>query len=1132
MISTANYRFFSVINILLFLSLSFFSYADLKGDEIPVSIKEFNQQKPAVAYLPDKNLWFVLWEDDRNSNKFTCGTGTEACGSDIYGQFIKSDGTLCGNEIQITSFAGNQTSPTVTYNPNNQNILFAWQDSRGTTSGGYIYFNLIDVSTLNVNDCSGYNIPAPSGFSLGYTSIGGESLLSRQKPYIKYDPVNDRYFLVFVESRDENDITAETCFGLTTAAYSVGDNSYIGYAIIDSTLTVLSVDTIRNVGTVSSNRSRLISVSKSTFEEIYTFEFFTETDNPVVGIDTTANEQMIIYEGRRHIAKLTCTCQDQDANGVCNAGDTIDSSLSIEPDPEDGIKHIYGIWYSQIPLGTVQHTFIDYSLTTPSYNPSVAFDPVSKRFLVVWENVPENNNKKIYGQLVSSGVGTYSRNILISYQDADGDGNQDPNVENSKQTDPFVEFDPVNQRFFVAWQDGRNGTTSNENLDIYGQYVDSEGSLRGSNFIINTRPFNQRNPVVSFNTETQEYIALWKDAREANSYTCGTGSQPCGSNIYGQRFTIGQPQLTLLDSDGTVLYPLSIDFGEVGIKNESSEYSISIKNSGDRVLSIDCITESGTSLMPDIYEFKNPPSEITACDGTTFDIIPGSSLNLTLIFHPNTAGSHNMKLQITNNASQQVEILVQGIGVIKGASWELQDESGNSITTLNFNKVFINDKKDIKVRIVNLSTANSITINSYSISDNVNFYILGLTTPLTVNPGEFYEFTVSYIPSEIKAHTATLTLEDSIGNTFTLNMVAEATGVKVLSDIGTVVDFIELSSIPYLDSKPADFTPSKAVSFTVNTGSTTPQTVNITVVLQSIPSNLAVYKINNSGNWIKISNFIVSGNSITYPILDNGDLDLNSQTGIIEDPIVIGSESTTTSTPDNGGGSTTPPETSGSGGGCSLGSDIDYSFFGILLILTIISMRVFNMRKMVVSGVLLASALILNSCGTGPGSDVGNSVFMDTLSIDPSYIQADIVDRKDYNGDNICDEYIISGSNVTVNVTFKSVPINGGIVPSDVTFTKYRVEYYPANTTSPQIAARLYPTACTVQPETETTCSFVVAAQDLKEYFYTNNLRGAYNVKLIIEGSEVLYDKDIKIEVGAYVIFDQFIGDNDDQCTP
>lgn len=176
------------------------------------------------------------------------------------------------------------------------------------------------------------------------------------------------------------------------------------------------------------------------------------------------------------------------------------------------------------------------------------------------------------------------------------------------------------------------------------------------------------------------------------------------------------------------------------------------------------------------------------------------------------------------------------------------------------------------------------------------------------------------------------------------------------------------------------------------------------------------------------------------------------------------------------------------------------------------------MRKMVVSGVLLASALILNSCGTGPGSDVGNSVFMDTLSIDPSYIQADIVDRKDYNGDNICDEYIISGSNVTVNVTFKSVPINGGIVPSDVTFTKYRVEYYPANTTSPQIAARLYPTACTVQPETETTCSFVVAAQDLKEYFYTNNLRGAYNVKLIIEGSEVLYDKDIKIEVGAYVI--------------
>ncbi|WP_457621356.1 choice-of-anchor D domain-containing protein [Persephonella sp.] len=1123
-----NYKSLYIL-IILVLSTFSISHADLKGDEIPVSIKEYNQQKPAVVYLQDKNLWLVLWEDDRKSNELTCGTGTDPCGTDIYGQFIKADETLCGNEILLAGYSYNQTSPTVTYNPDNQTVMLAWQDSRGSSSGGYIYFALMDVSALNVDDCSGYSMS--SAFSLGFSPTGGENLLSRQKPYVKYDPVNKRFILVYVESRDENDLVAETCFGLSTASYYTGDNSYIGYAIIDNTLTVLSIDVIRNVGTVSSNRSRLISVSKSTFEEVYTFEYFTETDNPVVGVDTTTNEQIFIFEGKRHIVKLTCNCQDEDASGTCNTGDTITTTLTTEPDPEGGEKHIYGIWYSQISLDTVQHKFIDYSMTTASYNPSVAFDPISKRFLVVWENVPENNNKKIYGQLISSGSGTYSQNILISYQDADEDGNQDPNVENSKQTDPYVEFDPVNQRFFVAWQDGRNGTTSTENLDIYGQYVDSEGSLRGSNFIINSKPFNQRNPVVSFNSETQEYIAIWKDAREANNYTCGTGTQPCGSNIYGQRFTIGQPQLTLLDPDGKVLFPLSIDFGEVGIKNESSEYSFSIKNSGDKILSIDCITESGTTLMPEVYEFKNPPSEITACDGTTFDIIPGSSLNLTLIFHPDTAGSHNMKLQITSNATQQIEILVQGIGVIKGASWELQDEAGNSITTLNFGKVFINDKKDMKLRIANISTANSITISNYSISDNVNFYVLGLSTPLTINPGDFYEFTVSYIPTEINTHTATLTLEDNLGNTFTLNIVAEATGVKVLSDIGTVVDFVELSTIPYLDNKPVDFTPTKAVSFTVNTGSTSPQTANITIVLQSIPANLAVYKVNSSGNWIKISNFVVSGNSITYPVLDDGDLDLNSQTGIIEDPVVIGSEATATDTTNNETDLTPPPETTGSGGGCSLGSDTDYSFLGVILVLTIILMRVFNMRKTITVGALLIFAVMMNSCGTGPGSDVGNSVFVDTLSIDPNYIQSDIIDRKDIDGDGICDEYIIPAAD-TITVTLKSLPLQSGITASDVTITSYTVEYYPANTASPNITTRKYTTACTVQPETETTCSFVVAAQDLKEELAAAGLTGSYNLKLILEGSEVLYDKDIKIEVGAYIIFDQFIGDNDDQCTP
>lgn len=195
------------------------------------------------------------------------------------------------------------------------------------------------------------------------------------------------------------------------------------------------------------------------------------------------------------------------------------------------------------------------------------------------------------------------------------------------------------------------------------------------------------------------------------------------------------------------------------------------------------------------------------------------------------------------------------------------------------------------------------------------------------------------------------------------------------------------------------------------------------------------------------------------------------------------------------------------------------------------------MRKTAVTGLFAAIGIFISSCGTGPGSDVGNSVFIETLNIDPTYITADIVDRKDIDGDGTCDYYVISAENVLVNVTFKSTPVGTtNIVPSDVIITKYTVEYYPANSTSPAISPQTFPTTCTIKSETETTCYFIVASYDLKEIFYNyyinNNLTGSYHIKIKAEGNEVLYDKDITLEFGAEIKFDQFLGANDDPCTP
>ncbi|WP_457623995.1 hypothetical protein [Persephonella sp.] len=896
-----NWRYLKIKTIFLMIFFSLigmlsYSYAGLEGNEIPVSVKEYDQQNPNIVYVSDKNLWFVVWEDYRNQN---------STGSDVYGTFVKEDGTVCG-EIQITNSNGNETYPSVAYNQNGQ-IVVAWQDTRGNSTEGYVYFKNIDISGLDTTTCSGYVLGAEQ--AVGFRSINGDLLEARQKPRIKYDPVNNQYFIVYVEVRNKPSFFID-CYG---NIQEIGDLTFAGYTILDSNLNIVENDIVRNSGV----KSRLIQKDVSylgTIREVYVYETFESVDNVIISIDTTTNQQFIVFEAQRNTIEFSCECNDSNNNNVCDSNEyTYQSTPIINNTPEE--KHIFGLWFSEIGQ-MVNSLFIDESLDTylrslslpssPSFFPNVAFDKITKRFLVVWENSGELGSTKVYGQLVSSGAGLYGQHILISYQDIDGDGKIDPNIANSNQSKPHVEYDPVNQRFFVIWQDGRNGTVSLENLDIYGQYVDSEGSLRGNNYIINTDPFNQRDPVVAFNNNVQQYLAVWKDARNSNEYTCGVaGDKPCGSDIYGQRFTIGQPQITLFKDNGELLSPAQIDFG---ITQTFVEKLIYIKNTGDALLEIDCIKELNGNLIPTIFRIELLPEEMLECDGNNFSLLPGTSIPIKIVFSPESSVRYSTMIVIENNASE-VSIYLQGLG---------------SIET---------------------------------------------------------------------------------------------------------------------------------------------ETTN---------------------------------NEVTYTDTTN------------------------------------PPPSIGGGGGCSISkSSSDYFLiFSIITLLT--GLRVFRMKKILSTFLIFSLSLILTSCGTGPGSDNGGSVFVNVLSVDPNYISADVIDAYDDNNDNVCDRYVIPADDIVVNITFKSEAISDNVKASDVSFYKYVVEYYPVRTNFPGLEAKSYLTTCTVKPNEETTCTFTVASHNLKQFIVENGLYGAdYNVKITAYGNEVLYDNEIKVEIAAgYIVFDQFLGANDAACTP
>lgn len=923
------------------------------------SILKGDQQNPYTIYLPDKKLYFVIWEDYRNQNT----------GADIYGQFVKSDGTICGESFVISNAAGNQTSPRAAYrdkdvlqnSAGDDKIVAVWQDERGGGDGGYVFYKEIIVTSINTNNnCIGYSIgtentvsyndaqiyrdglaveyigqgdgstnsfsknlsyfpvvpnsvtisdgtnsvtddgsgnigggtinyntgvinnatlpsaPAkysrilvtyridrkkddtktfsnlsglskfsgtvksgevpvvPGSFTMninngwflyddakgkvsgngtgdinydnGYFSVTfdsplpkgstatisykyyndskreitfseyGSRLAGRQSPKITYDPVRDKFHLAWSEMRDKLNVSSELAFGHTPVTWVFGDKRSVAYLDIDgntlseqsSCLGTTGAEVLRN----NRNRlNRLITTSNTALEEKYTYEYFTNANNPDIASDTTTPETLFTFEGIRNKGEMNNQCAvGQDGN--CNFWDVVTSTFSTS-NYDDGLNHIYTIFAQDTCLASIQIKKVDMG-NGNAYYPALSFDPITKRFIVVWEDtrVDENNNTgntKIYGQLIFSGGGVYKDNFLIAYQDSDGDGQQDSNVKNNNQSRPYVTYDSVNQRFFVIWQDGRNGTNSSENLDIYGQYVDLEGSRRGNNYAISTASGNQLVPTIAYNNENNQFLAVWKDARNFNTY---------GSDVYGQRFSLGNPALLLLKMDNTPFSPPLIDFGVV-TKGLFATQSFKVKNVGDTTLRIDYVSApTFGNFSSTTFQHQSLPAQLVAQnDGSYLDLVPSAETTLTVKFAPKEAGSFNSSFVIVSDGGTAT-VNLQGSSV--------QPDISVDTNNLDFGDVKVNNTKILTFKITN--TGNQ----SYEITN-----ITGAQTPYSIAgetsgvlaPGASKTVQVTFSPTQAGNFTAKLDIQTSVtGLSQTINLTGN--GVAPLMAVSTTaIDF-------------------------------------------------------------------------------------------------------------------------------------------------------------------------------------------------------------------------------------------------------------------------------------------------------------------------------------------------------
>lgn len=120
--------------------------------------------------------------------------------------------------------------------------------------------------------------------------------------------------------------------------------------------------------------------------------------------------------------------------------------------------------------------------------PVVAFDPYSKRYLIVWER-----NSDIFGRFINMRGETEGEEFPIC-------------AVAGLQGSPYVIFDSGKRRFLVIWEDTRSGT-----FNIQGAWVDGNGKINEERGPFVKSPWMQVSPSAIFNRKSHSCLILWEE---------------------------------------------------------------------------------------------------------------------------------------------------------------------------------------------------------------------------------------------------------------------------------------------------------------------------------------------------------------------------------------------------------------------------------------------------------------------------------------------------------------------------------------------------------------------------------------------------------------------------------------------
>jgi uncharacterized repeat protein (TIGR01451 family) len=258
---------------------------------------------------------------------------------------------------------------------------------------------------------------------------------------------------------------------------------------------------------------------------------------------------------------------------VANVSDTLalsqQLSLAVWVDSRGGNLDIWGALIAPSGNATQGSNFRIADSGVDLF-PRLAYGQISSGngvFLVVWHGGGTGTGQsQVFGQLVrgATTVGGQNPGQLVGTPFAI------PDATTGDVSAPSVAYDPVNDRFLVAWEDDRGGTRAER--EIWGQFIDTNGNRAGGNFQISAQPGHELNPQVVYHPEMQEYLVVWE--RQASV-------DVSDDDIHAQRLSAaGAPVGGRIDVAVTAGQEESP--GDVGIDADSGRYVIPMTTGPNR----------------------------------------------------------------------------------------------------------------------------------------------------------------------------------------------------------------------------------------------------------------------------------------------------------------------------------------------------------------------------------------------------------------------------------------------------------------------------------------------------------------------------------------------------------------------